>query len=100
MLAPIAPDLLIKATPAGMDTDVVILGREKQNRALHGDAVYVELLPRSEWALPSSKHSETQNTQNTVPSGRVVAIAQRNWRPCAIRRRETCYCMISDRVMV
>lgn len=91
-------------------TQVLIVGRENQNRSIDGDVVIIELLPKSEWQLPSnlvvdhddaeegrnddssdqdtdSKHAgkrvgiESKGSEPPVPSGRVVAIAQRNWRP-------------------
>lgn len=90
-------------------TQVLIVGRENQNRSIDGDVVIVELLPKSEWRIPSnlvveeeeadaidsdaeddelivtrrSKKNEQSNVTigEPVATGRVVAIAQRNWRP-------------------
>lgn len=89
-------------------TQVLIVGRENQNRSIDGDIVIIELLPRSEWRLPSNivvdqedvdvdsdaeeadidvaKNIMNDKARNDmkrdgVPTGRVVAIAQRNWRP-------------------
>lgn len=87
-------------------TQVLVVGREDQNRSIDGDIVIVELLPKAAWKIPSNRavdqddadvDSETEenevdilmstNAQNgeksrrASPSGKVVAIAQRNWRP-------------------
>lgn len=96
-------------------TQVLIVGRENQNRAIDGDVVIIELLPKEEWRLPSnlvvdqedvdeesdeeteeagieakslkgkkpnsSKNNNTSSTAKAVPTGKVVAIRQRNWRP-------------------
>ena len=91
-------------------TKVLLSGREAQNRAIDGDNVVIELLPRSEWLAPSRRVAEeeddnandddvtedtstekesvkVQETSSTSieeekePTGRVVAIGKRNWRP-------------------
>lgn len=89
-------------------TQVLIVGRENQNRSIDGDVVVIELLPKNEWRLPSNlvvdqedadvesdaEDSEIDEKLNTnkakqshkqakapLPTGRVIAIAQHNWRP-------------------
>lgn len=94
-------------------TQVLIVGRENQNRAIDGDVVIIELLPTQEWRLPSNlvvdqedvdvdsdeegsesieadkkkiktksrSSNESASSGKPVPTGKVVAIAQRNWRP-------------------
>lgn len=89
-------------------TQVLIVGRENQNRSIDGDVVIIELFDQNEWRIPSNLFVEevedsgdvdsdgeddgtaTQvnqpslvkaSSQKPVPTGRVVAIAQRNWRP-------------------
>lgn len=90
-------------------TQVLIVGRDNQNRSIDGDVVIIELLPKSQWRIPSNlvveeeevdaadsdaededlvmtRQSKTSDqskttTKDPVPTGRVVAIAQRNWRP-------------------
>lgn len=39
-------------------TKVLLLGREHQNRAVDGDIVVIELLPKSEWRAPSNRAVE------------------------------------------
>jgi exosome complex exonuclease DIS3/RRP44 len=93
-------------------TNILLTGREHQNRAIDGDIVVVELLPKTDWRRPSNKaieqedidvesdeeegdqsgpapsdaetlleKSQTARTEKIVPTGRVVAIARRSWRP-------------------
>ncbi|XP_022315246.2 DIS3-like exonuclease 1 [Crassostrea virginica] len=74
------------------DRDILIHGMPARNRAIHGDLVVVEVLPRSEWRGRSSVIKENQEGQleeseedgtsdgNVMPTGRVVGILQRNWR--------------------
>ncbi|ELW47905.1 Exosome complex exonuclease RRP44 [Tupaia chinensis] len=81
---------------------IILQGLKHLNRAIHEDIVAVELLPKSQWVAPSSVvlHDEGQNEDDaekeeereqmlkTVvnekmlkPTGRVVGIIKRNWRP-------------------
>ncbi len=85
-------------------TKVLLIGREKQNRAIDGDVVIIEILPKSEWRGSSNLavtqddvHAESDDdgddgdeviqkegqaaAVDIVPNGKVVAIAKRNWRP-------------------
>lgn len=99
----------IDANDTSKRTQVLIVGRDNQNRSIDGDIVIVELLPKTEWRIPSNlvveeeeidtvdsdaedenlmvirqskKPDQSRATSNQrVPTGRVVAIAQRNWRP-------------------
>lgn len=68
--------------------DVLVCGSKHRNRAVHGDSVVVELLPRNEWrgratalteAQGEERGTEDQSSQ-AMPTGRVVGILQRNWR--------------------
>ncbi|XP_074047898.1 exosome complex exonuclease RRP44 [Macrotis lagotis] len=82
--------------------EIILQGLRNLNRAVHEDIVAVELLPKSQWVAPSSvvlqdegqndddieDEEEKENTLKTAinekmlrPSGRVVGIIKRNWRP-------------------
>uniref|UniRef100_A0A8D3C424 Exosome complex exonuclease RRP44 n=1 Tax=Scophthalmus maximus TaxID=52904 RepID=A0A8D3C424_SCOMX len=87
-------------------TEVLLQGLQNLNRAVHQDVVAVQLLPRSQWVAPSSvvlqdegaakdddveeeeeekavswvlDQGETQSARK--PTGKVVGIIKRNWRP-------------------
>ncbi|KAI9485834.1 MAG: DIS3-like exonuclease 1-like protein [Benjaminiella poitrasii] len=74
--------------------DILIIGNENRNRAVHGDLVVVELLPESSRAIISNDISfdssnaedeyEEDRFRNTIatsrPIGRVVGVLNRNWR--------------------
>ncbi|KAF7656750.1 hypothetical protein LDENG_00036550 [Lucifuga dentata] len=82
-------------------TEVLIQGLQNLNRAVHQDVVAVELLPRDQWVAPSSvimqddggaKDDNTEEEDEEKlrtsaaeaarkPTGRVVGIIKRNWRP-------------------
>ncbi|XP_062516622.1 DIS3-like exonuclease 1 [Corticium candelabrum] len=73
------------------ESGILISGMKNRNRAIHGDVVAVEILPRSQWTAKSNaladenaelgdSGSEVSNGRNLVPSGRVVGIVQHNWR--------------------
>ncbi|XP_029000136.1 DIS3-like exonuclease 1 [Betta splendens] len=82
----------------GVGSSVLVCGFKNRNRAVHGDAVVVELLPRSEWrgkvtALSGGQGDDGGGTEGggsgggsggggngPQPTGRVVGILQRNWR--------------------
>ncbi|KAL4838202.1 hypothetical protein H8958_002243 [Nasalis larvatus] len=87
---------------ACLSEEVIILqGLKHLNRAVHEDIVAVELLPKSQWVAPSSvvlldegqnedveKEEERERMLKTAvsekmlkPTGRVVGIIKRNWRP-------------------
>ncbi|KAM8894854.1 LOW QUALITY PROTEIN: DIS3-like exonuclease 1 [Spinachia spinachia] len=69
---------------------VLVCGAKNRNRAVHGDVVVVELLPRSEWRGRDTALTEGQGgggdksgegaDRKPMPTGRVVGVPQRNWR--------------------
>ncbi|XP_048197208.1 exosome complex exonuclease RRP44 [Perognathus longimembris pacificus] len=82
--------------------EIILQGLKHLNRAVHEDIVAVELLPKSQWVAPSSvvlqdegqneddveKEEEREHMLKTAvnekmlkPTGRVVGIIKRNWRP-------------------
>ncbi|XP_052794965.1 DIS3-like exonuclease 1 [Mya arenaria] len=69
-------------------SDILISGMVARNRAVHGDLVVMELLPRAQWQgrstgiqNPGEKGSgDNANVSDMMPTGRVVGITQRNWR--------------------
>ncbi|XP_069480367.1 DIS3-like exonuclease 1 isoform X2 [Ambystoma mexicanum] len=69
-------------------SDILIHGNRARNRAVHGDVVAVELLPRCEWKGRLSALGENEPDERTagdsqsesMPTGRVVGIIQKNWR--------------------
>lgn len=86
----------------GQETSIRIQGREQLNRAIHGDVVAIQLLPKSEWAAapfvaieeedeaemekvdPEKQDDimlDVEDISTVKPMGRVVGIIKRNWRP-------------------
>lgn len=71
-----------------LSRDVLVCGGKNRNRAVHGDNVVVELLPKSEWRGRATALTEAQGEDKSgeddhsqpMPTGRVVGILQRNWR--------------------
>ncbi|OXB66932.1 hypothetical protein ASZ78_014093 [Callipepla squamata] len=82
--------------------EIIIQGLKHLNRAVHEDIVAVELLEKDEWAAPSSvvlqddgqneDDIETEEEKENIlkisvnknmlrPTGKVVGIIKRNWRP-------------------
>jgi exosome complex exonuclease DIS3/RRP44 len=84
--------------------EIFINGRIAMNRAIDGDIVLVELLPRSSWSSRSNIFVDADTPEEEImafesndargkriggsaassapiPSGRVVAVMKRNWRP-------------------
>ncbi|KAG0371977.1 DIS3 mitotic control [Mortierella sp. AD032] len=78
--------------------EIVIVGSDHRNRAVHGDVVVVELLNKSSWVAPSThisynpeevhaaaedddESSSGVRTREVKPTGRVVGIMSRNWQP-------------------
>uniref|UniRef100_A0A1I8HB46 DIS3-like exonuclease 1 n=1 Tax=Macrostomum lignano TaxID=282301 RepID=A0A1I8HB46_9PLAT len=59
--------------------EILIVGQRDRNRAVHGDIVCVQLLPKASWAQPVEGEQQTADSA-AAPTGRVVGIAQRNWR--------------------
>ncbi|XP_055358515.1 exosome complex exonuclease RRP44 isoform X2 [Betta splendens] len=82
-------------------TEVLIQGLQNLNRAVHQDVVALQLLPRNQWVAPSSVVLQDEgaakddngdeedegkvliSTAETArkPTGKVVGIIKRNWRP-------------------
>uniref|UniRef100_A0AAR2LHI6 Exosome complex exonuclease RRP44 n=1 Tax=Pygocentrus nattereri TaxID=42514 RepID=A0AAR2LHI6_PYGNA len=83
-------------------TEVLLQGLQNLNRAVHQDVVAVELFPKEQWVAPSSvvlqddrpsdKETEEEEAEKKLespvldpsrlkPTGRVVGIIKRNWRP-------------------
>ncbi|KAJ9057333.1 exosome catalytic subunit dis3, variant 2 [Entomophthora muscae] len=85
------------------DVEIVILGRKHLNRAIHGDRICVELLPKEEWGsepevVVLTEEDEAQlasggkgGKENSRPQGKVVGVIKRNWRP---------YCGFIDKATV
>ncbi|XP_060611346.2 DIS3-like exonuclease 1 [Anolis sagrei] len=71
-----------------LTTDVLIHGTKARNRAIHGDVVAVELLPRSEWKGRTAALCENEAEDKTsgeasgepMPTGKIVGLLQKNWR--------------------
>lgn len=90
-----------------MEQWVLVRGLEHINRAVHEDVVAIELFPKSQWSCPSNLVLNETNTEKSDkdgvddddveesmettpppagdadrrPTGRVVGIIKRNWRP-------------------
>ncbi|KAF4075255.1 hypothetical protein AMELA_G00232410 [Ameiurus melas] len=86
----------------GKTTEVLLQGLQNLNRAVHQDVVAVELFPKEHWVAPSSvvlqddqqndEDSEEEEAEKKLespvldtsmlkPTGRVVGVIKRNWRP-------------------
>ncbi|XP_077418863.1 DIS3-like exonuclease 1 isoform X2 [Vanacampus margaritifer] len=71
-----------------LSSEVLVYGNKNRNRAVHGDVVVVELLPKSEWRGKPSALTQGQLEEKNgegiqskpMPTGIVVGILQRNWR--------------------
>ncbi|KAF9355520.1 DIS3 mitotic control [Mortierella sp. AD094] len=78
--------------------EIVIVGSEHRNRAVHGDIVVVELLGKNSWVAPSThisydpeeihaagdddeEVSNRNRSREIKPTGRVVGVMSRNWQP-------------------
>ncbi|CAG8438807.1 8589_t:CDS:10 [Ambispora gerdemannii] len=102
----------IMANVDGTDTQIMILGRQYMNRAIQGDIVAIQLFPRTEWLkTPTevivdeeeenmSTNGEAKENNNIEveemltsapqPTGKVIGIIKRNWRPyCGFIRKQT-----------
>eukprot|EP00049_Salpingoeca_infusionum_P001523 m.48938 g.48938 ORF g.48938 m.48938 type:complete len:1097 (-) comp11071_c0_seq2:2033-5323(-) len=80
----------------GKDGQFLVQGKD-MNRAVQGDIVAVELLPKAEWRTPldvveekaavrvilqdGRVQDDEQDNNEPVPSARVVGIVRRRWRP-------------------
>ena len=62
------------------DKSLLILGRENSNRAVQGDVIVVEVLPKSQWKAPSTKIIEeetlTKNENPDADEGEAVVTEQ------------------------
>ncbi|XP_014350359.1 exosome complex exonuclease RRP44 [Latimeria chalumnae] len=85
----------------GENKEILVQGLKHLNRAIHEDVVAVELLPKKQWVAPSSivmqdegadedddNEDGKENLQTNFinanmlkPTGRVIGIIKRNWRP-------------------
>ncbi|EFA82959.1 putative exoribonuclease [Heterostelium album PN500] len=93
-------EALVKTDSPLMEQEILIQGLESMNRAVDGDIVAVELLPKAEWSRPSgvvlldteaieddddsiAKDASSVSTAvgDGQPTGRVVGIIKRNWKP-------------------
>ncbi|XP_072134062.1 DIS3-like exonuclease 1 isoform X1 [Mobula birostris] len=71
-----------------LETDILICGSKARNRAVQGDVVAVELLPRNQWKGRVSVLCENESEEKAseeaesepMATGKVVGIIQRNWR--------------------
>ncbi|XP_067827366.1 DIS3-like exonuclease 1 isoform X1 [Heptranchias perlo] len=71
-----------------LENDMLICGTKARNRAVQGDVVAVELLPRNEWKGRVSVLCENEPEEKTIEetesepmaTGKIVGIIQRNWR--------------------
>ncbi|KAG9323359.1 hypothetical protein KVV02_000941 [Mortierella alpina] len=78
--------------------EIVIVGSDHRNRAVHGDIVVVELLKRGSWIAPSNHISyepeeiheaadsgedfaNHHQSREVKPTGRVIGVISRNWQP-------------------
>ncbi|CAO3569283.1 unnamed protein product [Mortierella alpina] len=78
--------------------EIVIVGSDHRNRAVHGDIVVVELLKRGSWIAPSNHisydpeeiheaadsqedFSNSRRSPEVKPTGRVIGVISRNWQP-------------------
>ncbi len=74
--------------------DILVPGLAMRNRAVHGDVVVVQLLPKSEWKSRLNRLTEKNEEEDgedkddgkwerradVSPTGKVVGVLQRNWR--------------------
>ncbi|KAK3604725.1 hypothetical protein CHS0354_018965 [Potamilus streckersoni] len=75
-------------------SDIFIYSSAARNRAVHGDLVVVEILPKSHWRGRSliikdeegegedaaARKDDREDTTPALPTGQVVGIVQRNWK--------------------
>ncbi|CAH1763197.1 9467_t:CDS:10 [Entrophospora sp. SA101] len=90
----------------GEEAQIMIIGRRCLNRAIQGDVVVVQLLPKSEWLKsptavvveedeennviadlnengepkPQTDDLDNETSKSLQPTGKVVGIIKRNWR--------------------
>ncbi|KAL1922444.1 uncharacterized protein VTP21DRAFT_9983 [Calcarisporiella thermophila] len=78
-----------------LGSDIIIIGNQNRNRAVHGDLVVVELLSErlkatgvtqisyemhSAQGVDDSEEAISWDSTESLPTGRVVGILSRNWR--------------------
>ena len=76
--------------------EILIAGNVARNRAVHGDLVAVQLLPKSEWKSKLNKLAKTEKSNDeeeaeekwerradVCPTGKVVAVVTRKWKAYA-----------------
>lgn len=103
--------------------DILIAGSLDRNRAIHGDIVAVQILPKSQWKSKINKLSKTNKNDETsaddenvsnqeeeiwekradvCPTGRVVAIIQRKWKsyPASFPRKNDSLTAGQQRILV
>eukprot|EP00040_Diaphanoeca_grandis_P033579 m.205994 g.205994 ORF g.205994 m.205994 type:complete len:1079 (-) comp32933_c0_seq1:110-3346(-) len=96
-----AGDVVIDKSPT--TSDILIVGDIDRNRAVHGDKVAIELLPKSQWQSRNTGLKTTEKTDTSgaaesatratrsndaMPTGKVVGILQRNWRSYVVTMQE------------
>lgn len=88
------------STKGSTTSKVYIIGSQYRNRAIHGDTVVLQLLPRHEWHKPENalRGSSTEENKSMhvakanavasvscnvglLPTAKVVCILSRGWRP-------------------
>ena len=79
-----------KDNDKGGGGDVLVWGEEARNRAVDGDVVVVELLPRGEWRSRTTHLVLSEEEKDSgkawsrgadvMATGRVVAVLERGWR--------------------
>ena len=102
--------------------DVLIAGTLDRNRAIHGDIVVVQMLPKSQWKSKINKLSKKKDNDETsvededdnhqediwekradvCPTGKVIAIMQRKWKsyPASFPRKDSSMTSGQQRILV
>ena len=102
--------------------DILIAGTLDRNRAIHGDIVVVQMLPKSQWKSKINKLSKKKDNDETsvededdnhqediwekradvCPTGKVVAIMQRKWKsyPASFPRKDNSMTSGQQRILV
>ena len=102
--------------------DILIAGTLDRNRAIHGDIVVIQMLPKSQWKSKINKLSKKKNNDETsvededddhqeeiwekradvCPTGKVVAIVQRKWKsyPASFPRKDNSMTSGQQRILV
>ena len=102
--------------------DILIAGTLDRNRAIHGDIVVIQMLPKSQWKSKINKLSKKKDNDETsvededdnhqeevwekradvCPTGKVVAIMQRKWKsyPASFPRKDNSMTSGQQRILV